>query len=248
MWFSMNVSSIVLLEALEWWHRSQSTRALGMGTGFYLAIDAMAEGTASKASMCNWCYELLKAVKYTNWNGQMSLTKMVNMLEKTFITLAKVSEELSKTCKVEYFTTLLLLRDSTPQWQSSLVTMIWWMTLSSPRTPFCWATVVQIMARSAIVVSLLQRGWVRRSLRGCWLPRRSWSMTLTLPRIIFPTRTFGPCLLALARSGTNEHRAAACMANTTSYYYDFNDWGHWQWEDSSPVWSGDIQDGHRACP
>ena len=68
----------------------------------YLAIKVMAKGSASKASIWKRCYELLKAVRYTNQNGQMSLAKMVNTQEQTFITLAKVGEELSETRKVEY--------------------------------------------------------------------------------------------------------------------------------------------------
>ena len=69
----------------------------------YLAIKAMVEGSAGKALIQKHCYELLEAVKYTNHtNGQMSLAKMVDTLEWTFITLAKVKEELSETCKVEY--------------------------------------------------------------------------------------------------------------------------------------------------
>ena len=68
----------------------------------YLVIKAMAEGSTSKASIWKCCYELLEAVRYTNRNGQMLLAKMVNTLERTFITLAKVGEELSETWKIEY--------------------------------------------------------------------------------------------------------------------------------------------------
>ena len=72
------------------------------GCKAYLAIKAMVEGSAGKASIWKHCYELLEAVKYTNWNGQMLLAKMVNTLEQTFITLTKVGEEHSETRKVEY--------------------------------------------------------------------------------------------------------------------------------------------------
>ena len=72
------------------------------GQKAYLAIEVMAKGSAGKASIWKCCYELLEAVRYTNWNGQMLLAKMVDTLEWTFITLAKVGEELSETWKVEY--------------------------------------------------------------------------------------------------------------------------------------------------
>ena len=72
------------------------------GRKAYEAIKEMAEGTAGKASFRKQCYELLKAVKYTNQNGQMLLAKTIDILKKTFITLSKVGEELSKTHKVEY--------------------------------------------------------------------------------------------------------------------------------------------------
>ena len=71
------------------------------GCKAYISIEAMAEGSAGKASIWKHCYELLEAVKYTNHNGQMSLAKMVETLERTFITLVKVREELSETRKVE---------------------------------------------------------------------------------------------------------------------------------------------------
>ena len=72
------------------------------GRKAYEAIEEMVEGTAGKVSIRKRCYELLEAVKYTNWNGQMSLAKTIDILEKTFITLSKVGEELSETRKVEY--------------------------------------------------------------------------------------------------------------------------------------------------
>ena len=52
--------------------------------------------------MRKWCYELLEAVKFMNQNGQMSLVKTVNILEKTFVILSKVGEECSETQKVKY--------------------------------------------------------------------------------------------------------------------------------------------------
>ena len=65
------------------------------GRAAYLTIEQMAEGMAGVASIRKWYYELLEAVKYTNHNGQMSLPKTVDILEKMFITLSKVGEELS---------------------------------------------------------------------------------------------------------------------------------------------------------
>jgi len=62
----------------------------------------MVEGTARQALMRKHCYKLLEAVKFMNQNRQMSLVKTINILEKTFITLSKVGEELSETHKVEY--------------------------------------------------------------------------------------------------------------------------------------------------
>ena len=72
------------------------------GCKAYLTIEVMAEGSAGKALIWKCCNKLLEAVRYTNWNGQMLLAKMVDTLEWTFITLAKVGEELSETHKVEY--------------------------------------------------------------------------------------------------------------------------------------------------
>ena len=72
------------------------------GREVYEAIKEMAEGASRQASMRKWCYELLEAVKYTNWNGQMSLAKTIDILEKTFVTLSKVGETLSETHKIKY--------------------------------------------------------------------------------------------------------------------------------------------------
>jgi hypothetical protein len=72
------------------------------GREAYEAIKEMAEGASGQALMRKRCYKLLEAVKYTNWNGQMSLVKTVNILEKTFVTLTKVGKTLSETHKVEY--------------------------------------------------------------------------------------------------------------------------------------------------
>ena len=76
----------------RYWHATQVSKyeSTHNGQKAYLAIKAMAKGSASKASKWKCCYELLKAVRYTNQSGQMLLAKMVNTLEWTFITLAKV--------------------------------------------------------------------------------------------------------------------------------------------------------------